>query len=188
MTTPYNPTKTALTARETELIVLAIQCQEGDIKINYEKFAKIADYDKKKSACTILGQLIKHKITASTVDSFSVACSAGGGAKRAGPKAAKASKPEGQGQGENNEVVGDGEGEGEEKVTKGKGSPRKRAAKGQGDGGSGNGKRAKKSSIKVEEDEVNGVEAVDGAKIVKQEGEEGFFEAATEGHGDGVEV
>ncbi|KAL8849414.1 MAG: hypothetical protein Q9221_005586 [Calogaya cf. arnoldii] len=174
MLTPYNPTKTPFTARETELIVIAMQCQEGDIKltdpsqINYEKFTKMADYKNENSACAVLGGLIKHKVTASTVDSFSVPHGVGNGPKRAAPKAPKASKPDGQAQEENDEVVGDGEGEGGAKATTGKSSPKKRAAKGQGDGGNGNGKRMKKSPVKVEEDEV---EAVDGAKVVEQEGE-----------------
>ena len=124
MTESYNPTKTSLSPRETELLIIALQCLEGGeikvhlfalatfppptlfpwasprvtspyslttLQINYDKFAKMAEYNNRKSACTILGGLIKHKITASTVDSFSVASGTGNATaspkKRAAPKA-----------------------------------------------------------------------------------------------------
>ncbi|KAI4268284.1 MAG: hypothetical protein L6R38_007902 [Xanthoria sp. 2 TBL-2021] len=156
MTEPYKPTKTPLTARETEMIVIAMQCIQGcDIKvsslrpfpfpplptvlphahhnltplqIDYEKFAKMADYGSKNNA----------------QDDDGVGAAA-------------------------------------------KSSPKKRGKKEQG--GEPAGKRAKKSSVKVEEEEHREVEANKGAEVVKQEGEgEGeFFEAAVESGGD-VEV
>ncbi|KAL8652119.1 MAG: hypothetical protein Q9210_002870, partial [Variospora velana] len=145
--------------------------------VDYDKFVKMAEYAKRKTAVTILGGLIKHKISSSTVDSFSVANSAGNGTgspkKRAAPKP-KALTTDNQDDSSQGAVP--------------KSTPKKRGSKGQGAESAG--KRAKKSSVKVEEEEQRGEEADEGAEIVKQEGEGeevGVFEAAVESNGD-VEV
>ncbi|KAI4261325.1 MAG: hypothetical protein L6R42_003474 [Xanthoria sp. 1 TBL-2021] len=192
MTSAYNPTKTPLTARETQPVVIAMQCLDGNVKtplqtplqINYKQVSTMAGYTSEKSAYNTVNPLIKHKITASTIDNFFVAYSAGNGTKRADAKIkASTSKSDGQGQDEDTMGAGDGDGAGE--AMKGKGNSKKRARTG---GGSGNSKRAKEVSIKVEEDEVNGLEAVGSAKFMNEKGEEGSLEAAIEGRGDGVEV
>ncbi|CAO1598730.1 hypothetical protein XANCAGTX0491_002490 [Xanthoria calcicola] len=178
MTETYNPTKTPLTPRETELIVIAMQCLENaDFKINYEKFAKMAEYGNKKSATTVLSSLIKHKIASSSVDSFSVPSSAGHGAGSGTPKKRKATKVVTEAE-ENKD--GNGKGEMVE------GSPKKRAPKGPVDGSSKKGaKKNDGGKVKVEKEQEEDVaEDAD----TKQEGEEGFFEAAIESHLDTKEV
>ncbi|KAL8866683.1 MAG: hypothetical protein Q9198_008794 [Flavoplaca austrocitrina] len=182
MTEPYNPTKTPLTARETELIVMAMQCLEGnDIKIDYEKFAKMAEYGSRKSASTNLGGLLKHKITCSTVDNFSIASSASNASaspkKRTAPKT-KNSATDTQDDGliDNGAV---------------KPSPKKRGPKKPAEGSPG--KRAKKNSeaiVKMEEDghkEEAAAKAANGEGI-KQEGEGEFFEAANGSAREDLEI
>lgn len=137
----------------------------------------MAEYGNKKSATTVLSSLIKHKIASSSVDSFSVPSSAGPGAGSGTPKKRKATKVM-------TEAEGNKEGNGKGEVVEG--SPKKRASKGPVDGSSKKG--AKKNGggkAKVEEDQEEDVaENAD----VKQEGEEGFFEAAIESHLDAKEV
>ncbi|KAI4273839.1 MAG: hypothetical protein LQ337_004351 [Flavoplaca oasis] len=169
MTESYNPTKTSLSPRETELLIIALQCLEGgEIKVNYDKFAKMAEYNNRKSACTILGGLIKHKITSSTVDNFSVASGTGNTIaspkKRAAPKAKTSSA--------------DTHDDDQDENAAAKPTPKKRGPKKQAGGSPG--KRAKKNSeatIKEEDGNEEAEEAAEGEGI-KQEGEGEFFEAA----------
>ncbi|KAL8884955.1 MAG: hypothetical protein Q9192_006732 [Flavoplaca navasiana] len=180
MTEPYNPTKTPLTARETELIVMAMQCLEGnDVKIDYEKFAKMAEYGSRKSASTNLGGLLKHKITCSTIDNFSIASSASNATaspkKRATPKAKTSSA--------------DTHDDDQDENVAAKPSPKKRGPKKQAGGSPG--KRAKKNSeatVKKEEDGNEEAEEAAEGEGIKQEGEGEFFEAAIGSAREDLEV
>ncbi|KAL8671112.1 MAG: hypothetical protein Q9168_004381 [Polycauliona sp. 1 TL-2023] len=192
----YNPTKTPLTARETELLVIGMQCMEvGDIKINYEKFTKMANYNTKKSACNFLGGLIKHKIASSTIDNFSIAHGTGEALaspnKRAPPKAKATASDHQDNAGGEEEVV--------KKSPKKRAAPKSKAAASEDQDCDGDAvkkspkKRAKKSAAaindKAEENEDAGKEAEGDENIVKQEeGGESFFEAAVGGNGEDVEV
>ena len=130
----------------------------------------MAEYSNRQSAVTILGKLLKNKITSSTVDSFSVPTSAGGTSGSPKKCPAPKTKPSAV------ETQDDNQAEKGVAIS----SPKKRAPKGQAGGSPG--KRAKKmseASVKMEEDghEEEAVEAAKGEGI-KQEGEGEFFEAA----------
>ncbi|KAL9017678.1 MAG: hypothetical protein Q9185_005012 [Variospora sp. 1 TL-2023] len=189
MTGLYNPTKTPLTSRETELLIIAFQClEDGDIKIDYDKFAKMAEYEKRKTAVTILGGLIKRKISSSTVDSFSVVANSkagGNGAggspikKRAAAAAAAPKKPKASTTKDNQDDSIVGQGAVPKKTTT---TPtKKRGSVGQGDAEPVRKLVKQSSSVKVEEEEEQrgGEETDEGGEIVKQEGdgEGGTFEA-----------
>ncbi|KAL9628581.1 MAG: hypothetical protein Q9204_005802 [Flavoplaca sp. TL-2023a] len=182
MTEPYNPTKTPLTPRENELLIIALQCLEGgEIKVNYDKFAKMAEYSNRQSAVTILGKLLKNKITSSTVDTFSVPTSAGG--TSGSPKKCPAPKAKPSAVETQDDI------QAEKGVAKS--SPKKRAPKGQAGGSPG--KRAKKTSeasVKMEEGGHEEEEAAEAAKgeAIKQEGEGEFFEAALGSAREDLEV
>lgn len=140
-------------------------------QVDYDKFAKMAEYDKRKTAVTILGGLIKRKISSSTVDSFSVANSAGNGA--GSPKKRKASTKDIQ-----DDSISQGAVPKKTTTT----PTKKRGSMGQGAAEPAEKRVKKSSSVKVEEDEEQrgGEEADEGGEIVKQEGEdgeEGVFEA-----------
>lgn len=131
----------------------------------------MAEYNNRKSACTILGGLIKHKITTSTVNSFSVASGTGNAIaspkKRTAPKAKTSSADTQDDNQDDNGAT--------------KPSPKKRGPKKQAGGSPV--KRAKKmseASVKMEEDVLEDEEAEEAAKGegIKQEGDGEFFEAA----------
>ncbi|KAL9030879.1 MAG: hypothetical protein Q9180_006864, partial [Flavoplaca navasiana] len=162
---------TSLSPRETELLIIALQCLEGgEIKVNYDKFAKMAEYNNRKSACTILGGLIKHKITSSTVDNFSVASGTGNAIaspkKRAAPKGKTSSA--------------DTHDDDQDENAAAKPSPKKRGPKKQAGGSPG--KRAKKNSeatVKKEDDgHEEAEEEAEKGEGIKHEGEGEFLETA----------
>ncbi|KAL8677758.1 MAG: hypothetical protein Q9186_005843 [Xanthomendoza sp. 1 TL-2023] len=77
---------TALTARETELAVLALQSlKNGFIQIDEGKFAKLGGYSNARSANVCFANL-KKKLNAATEEEHYVAAGTGGAAAKATPK------------------------------------------------------------------------------------------------------
>ncbi|KAL8992637.1 MAG: hypothetical protein Q9169_006943 [Polycauliona sp. 2 TL-2023] len=164
----YNPTKTPLTVREAEMLVLAIQCLEvgeikvssslsqspttsplphlpPQIKVDYDAFARMAGYGNKKSASNFLGPLIKHKIASSTIDNFFVAPGTGNAAasptkKRPTPKSKATAASDSQNDGGNEEV--------EKKSPKKRAAPKSKATASDGQNEAGDGEVEKKSPKK----------------------------------------
>ncbi|KAL8827686.1 MAG: hypothetical protein Q9170_006917 [Blastenia crenularia] len=95
MTTPAtSPNKSALTARDTELVVLAFQClQEGNLKVDWERFAKMGEFKNKASANASFGFLVKHKLSQATLDNFYVAHASGMANSGSTPRKRAAPKP-----------------------------------------------------------------------------------------------
>ncbi|KAL8901649.1 MAG: hypothetical protein Q9207_005090 [Kuettlingeria erythrocarpa] len=85
------PEKVALTTRESELVVIAMQCLAGGVKVqlDWEKFTQMADYKNANSARTNFQAVIK-KLSEGTVDKIYVAQSSV--ANPAAPKK-RAAKP-----------------------------------------------------------------------------------------------
>ena len=157
---------------------------QTSLQINYKQVSIIAGYTSEKSVYNTVNPLIKHKITASTINNFFVAYSAGNGTKRADAKI-KASTSKSDGQGQDEDTIGADNSNSTGEAIKGKKNSKKRARTGRG---SRNSKRAKKILIKVEEDEVNGLEAVGSAKFINKKGKEGSLEIASKGRGNSIEV
>ncbi|KAI4179294.1 MAG: hypothetical protein LQ346_007225 [Caloplaca aetnensis] len=90
MSEAEKPTKTPLTLRETEVVVMAMQClQGGEIKIDYDKLTAMAEYKNKHSTNAVFSS-IKMKLSKATLENHFVAH--GGAAVTAAAKK-RAAKP-----------------------------------------------------------------------------------------------
>ncbi|KAL8940297.1 MAG: hypothetical protein Q9216_002883 [Gyalolechia sp. 2 TL-2023] len=68
---------TPLSPRETEMVVLAIQCLKDVVaQIDVDKFAAIGGYKNSESAKSSFGQLVRSKLSNATKDNYCVAHSA----------------------------------------------------------------------------------------------------------------
>ncbi|KAL8934583.1 MAG: hypothetical protein Q9211_005153 [Gyalolechia sp. 1 TL-2023] len=66
--------KTPLTQRETEHVVMAIQClKDGNLPLDWDKFVIMADFKNRASANSSFGSLVRSKLSPATIDNHYVA-------------------------------------------------------------------------------------------------------------------
>ncbi|KAL8854154.1 MAG: hypothetical protein Q9221_001076 [Calogaya cf. arnoldii] len=146
MTEPYNPEKKPLTPRETELLIITLQCLvDSDIKVF------LSPPPQTESTITLSVPFLDPTLT------DPIGISTGATSASASPKKRSASKPK------TDSNAQDEDGEGAALIC----SPKKRGKKEQD--GKKAGKRVKKSEVKVEVDGNGTGEANEGAEVVKQE-------------------